>query len=352
MSAQSIRLANILLNEFFGDLVSEVGLILLKNGKQTLKELVEESKLKKIEVQKCLLVLIQHGLVSHQVQNSSEVYSFLINVLLRWMAFPNYISISKLRFGDVCELIVEDLLRNGRSLLSEVVERLSSRMQRGLEDRGVAETIKTSFLELVENYCVMRGEVIHHELSSGEGGGEVLSPPTGGMDLASNRFQPLPQNVMENIGVRKRKRSHEDKEEGEQSAKKMKKTESDDQPADSGVYWIVNTDKFEQLILHEKVIGAVTRRIDTVAANIVKGIFSSLNPAFCGTIGDSDSFHVLEVMQQLPSAMAVTQAQVEQYFKVLSEEKFIKRTGDTGGGAFVVGILFQSFLSSFVYHAF
>ena len=50
MSAHALRLAKILLNELFGELVAEVGSVLLKCGGQPLRDLVIETKLKKSEV--------------------------------------------------------------------------------------------------------------------------------------------------------------------------------------------------------------------------------------------------------------------------------------------------------------
>ena len=50
MSAHAMRLAKILLNELFGELVAEVGSVLLKCGGQPLRDLVIETKLRKSEV--------------------------------------------------------------------------------------------------------------------------------------------------------------------------------------------------------------------------------------------------------------------------------------------------------------
>ena len=48
------------------------------------------------------------------------LYSVNLCNLLLWVRFPRYIRASKELFGDAGELIVEDLLRQGQSLMSQV----------------------------------------------------------------------------------------------------------------------------------------------------------------------------------------------------------------------------------------
>ena len=66
-------------------------------------------------------MLIQHQLVDFEPhKGGSMLYRVALgNVLLR-VRFPRYIHAAKVLFGDAGELIVEDILQQGQSLMSQV----------------------------------------------------------------------------------------------------------------------------------------------------------------------------------------------------------------------------------------
>ena len=81
-------------------------------------------------------MLIQHHLVSSESQSkgggvsgqptaaaankSVMLYSARVEHILWRVRFPRYIHAAKAEFGDFGEVIVEDILQQGRSLMSEV----------------------------------------------------------------------------------------------------------------------------------------------------------------------------------------------------------------------------------------
>lgn len=72
-----------------------------------------------LQVKKCLVALIEHHLVCFET-NKCTVYTINIeNVHLR-ARYPCYIHATKMLFGDTGELICEDLLQQGQSLMSQV----------------------------------------------------------------------------------------------------------------------------------------------------------------------------------------------------------------------------------------
>lgn len=75
-----------------------------------------------LQVKKCLVVLIQHQLVSYGPHTSGKyvLYSVSVdNVQLR-ARYPRYIHAAKELYGDIGELICEDILQQGRTLMSQV----------------------------------------------------------------------------------------------------------------------------------------------------------------------------------------------------------------------------------------
>ena len=79
------------------------------------------------KVKKSLCVLIHHQLTEYEPRQGggrpgggTMLYTVNLCNLLLWVRFPRYIRASKELFGDAGELIVEDLLRQGQSLMSQV----------------------------------------------------------------------------------------------------------------------------------------------------------------------------------------------------------------------------------------
>lgn len=66
-------------------------------------------------------MLIQHQLCEYAPHKSGAMlYRANIEHILLRARFPRYIHAAKTTFGDAGELIVEDILRNGQSLMSQV----------------------------------------------------------------------------------------------------------------------------------------------------------------------------------------------------------------------------------------
>ena len=66
-------------------------------------------------------MLIQHQLCEYAPhKNGAVLYRVNLEHVLLRARFPHYIHAAKARFGDAGELIVEDILRNGQSLMSQV----------------------------------------------------------------------------------------------------------------------------------------------------------------------------------------------------------------------------------------
>lgn len=61
MSAHLQRLAELILTEHLGDTVTSVGLVLIRTGKRTLRDVIKEVKLKKDEVGESFQTSFQKG---------------------------------------------------------------------------------------------------------------------------------------------------------------------------------------------------------------------------------------------------------------------------------------------------
>ena len=77
-------------------------------------------------MKKCLVVLIQHQLALFEPHTSGKYFLYRVSleaVLLRGR-FPRYVLAAKELYGRVGELVCEDILQQGRTLLSQVREKI------------------------------------------------------------------------------------------------------------------------------------------------------------------------------------------------------------------------------------
>lgn len=87
-----------------------------------------------IQVKKALCVLIQHNLVTYQVHKRGTVeYEAQCSRVLRMLRYPRYIYTAKTLYSDTGELIVEELLLNGKMTMSALVKRVADRLTETME---------------------------------------------------------------------------------------------------------------------------------------------------------------------------------------------------------------------------
>lgn len=85
-------------------------------------------------MKKALCVLIHHNLVIYHVHKRSVVeYEAQCSRVLRMLRYPRYIYTTKTLYSDTGELIVEELLLNGKMTMSAVVKKVADRLTETME---------------------------------------------------------------------------------------------------------------------------------------------------------------------------------------------------------------------------
>lgn len=85
-------------------------------------------------MRKALCVLLQHNLATYQLQKRGCVeYEAERRRVLRILRYPRYIYTAKALYGDTGELLVEELLLNGKMTLSAVVRKVADRLTETME---------------------------------------------------------------------------------------------------------------------------------------------------------------------------------------------------------------------------
>lgn len=103
------------------------------------------------QVKKALCVLIQHNLVTYQLQKRGFVeYEAQCKRVLRILRYPRYIYTAKTLYNDMGELIVEELLLNGKMTMSAVVRKVADRLTETMEGEKLLSLKKKGIQEQEE----------------------------------------------------------------------------------------------------------------------------------------------------------------------------------------------------------
>lgn len=91
-----------------------------------------------MQVRKALCVLIQHNLVTYHLQKRGLVeYEAQCSRVLRILRYPRYIYTAKTLYSDTGELIVEELLLNGKMRMSAIVKKVADRLTETMEGEQI-----------------------------------------------------------------------------------------------------------------------------------------------------------------------------------------------------------------------
>eukprot|EP00731_Ephydatia_muelleri_P016873 Em0009g1297a len=366
MSNEQTRLAILIINESFGDVVEKVTAYLLKHGDSSLLEMIRGAGLKPNKVRKALCVLIQHQLCEYAPHKSGAMlYRVNIAHILLRARFPRYIHVAKATFGDVGELIVEDILRNGQSLMSQAssIQRVGERLESaGVEINDIGGEVRQQFLALVRGHYLHRVPRPNADLLAT---GDVTSD----MPLAQDRFQP-PSTEGIQFNSRKRKREEAGDEARPPDVKKAKNQDSMEEPeakrrkgwptqaVDAGIFWHVNHCRFHQQFRDEAIVSIAVEKINETAACVMRAALSaSQNQVEWGRSSSiGPEIYSLQIEDKLSGHPKLSSKELDQYLHGLVDDQiqFLRRTGDSGGGSYTVNfghladVLCQSTIESIV----
>nr|XP_009924304.1 PREDICTED: DNA-directed RNA polymerase III subunit RPC3 isoform X3 [Haliaeetus albicilla] len=305
MTQAEIKLCSLLLQEHFGEIVEKIGTYLIRTGTQPLRMIVNDTGLLLDQVKKALCVLIQHNLVTYQLQKRGFVeYEAQCKRVLRILRYPRYIYTAKTLYNDTGELIVEELLLNGKMTMSAVVRKVADRLTETMEDGKTMDytDVSNTFVRLADTHFVQR------------------------LNL---------------IGKGKRRRSCDEEENGEHKAKKQKQDgESSEPPPDDGIYWQVNIDRFHQHFRDQGIVSAVANRMDQTSSEIVRTMLRMSEVTTSSSAPYTQPLSSNEIFRSLPAGYNIVKQVLDQYLTLLADDplEFVGKSGDSGGGMYTVNL--------------
>ncbi|XP_044528497.1 DNA-directed RNA polymerase III subunit RPC3 isoform X2 [Gracilinanus agilis] len=306
MTQAEIKLCSLLLQEHFGEIVDKIGTHLIRTGGQPLRVIVHDTGTSLDQVKKALCVLIQHNLVTYQIHKRGIVeYEAHCSRILRILRYPRYIYTAKTLYSDTGELIVEELLLNGKMTMSAVVKKVADRLTETMEDSA------------------------------------DVQPPPPAPTLSINEKDMYLVPKLNLIGKGKRRRSSDDDAAGEPKPKRPKQTAESKEPIpDDGIYWQANLDRFHQHFRDQSIVSAVANRMDQTSSEIVRTMLrmSEITTSSCAPFTQPLSSN--EIFRSLPVGYNISKQVLDQYLTLLADDplEFVGKSGDSGGGMYVINL--------------
>lgn len=337
MTQAEIKLCSLLLQEHFGEIVEKIGVHLIRTGSQPLRVIAHDTKASLDQVKKALCVLIHHNLVIYHVHKRGVVeYEAQCSRVLRMLRYPRYIYTTKTLYGDTGELIVEELLLNGKMTMSAVVKKVADRLTETMEDGKTMDyaEVSNAFVRLADTHFVQRCPLVPDTDSSDPG------PPPPAPNLVINEKDMYLVPKLSLIGKGKRRRSSDEDAAGEPKAKKPRYTDNKEPTPDDGIYWQVNLDRFHQHFRDQAIVSAVANRMDQTSSEIVRTMLRMSEITTPSGAPFTQPLSSNEIFRSLPVGYNISKQVLDQYLTLLADDplEFIGKAGDSGGGMYVINL--------------
>ncbi|KAM4690670.1 DNA-directed RNA polymerase III subunit RPC3 [Rhinophrynus dorsalis] len=335
MTQVEAKLCSLLLQEHFGEIVDRVGTFLIRTGSQPLRVIANDTGTSLDQVKKALCVLIQHNLVTYQLHKRGFVeYIAHVDSCLRILRYPRYIYTAKTLYGDTGELIVEELLLNGKMTLSSVVKKVADRLTETMEDGKSMEysEVSSTFTRLADTHFVQRCPSLPEQETTQSEGRPPLVPT---LEVKDKDLYTVPKLNM--MGRGKRRRSSDDDENGIQAKRQKREAEVS---GDDGIYWQANTERFHQHFRDQAIISAVSNKMDQTSSEIVRTMLRMSEVTTSSSAAFTQPLSSNEIFRSLPTGYNINKQVLDQYLTLLADDplEFVGRSGDSGGGMFVINL--------------
>ncbi|KAM8794461.1 DNA-directed RNA polymerase III subunit RPC3 [Eudromia elegans] len=334
MTQAEIKLCALLLREHFGEIVEKIGAYLVGTGAQPLRAIVGDTGLSLHQVKKGLCVLIQHNVVTYQLQKRGLVeYEAQGKRVLRILRYPRYIYTAKSLYGDTGELVVEELLLNGKMTMSAVVRKVADRLTETMEDGKTMDyaDVSATFVRLADTHFVQRCPQVPEATEAAAAAPALV--------LSEKDMYVVPRLSL--AGKGKRRRSCDEDEAQEHKAKKQKRDgDGDEPPPDDGIYWQVNIERFHQHFRDQGIVSAVANRMDQTSSEIVRTMLRMSEVTTSSSAPYTQPLSSNEIFRSLPAGYNIVKQVLDQYLTLLADDplEFVGKSGDSGGGMYTVNL--------------
>ncbi|XP_078390207.1 DNA-directed RNA polymerase III subunit RPC3 [Cetorhinus maximus] len=336
MTHLEAQICSRLLLAHYGQIVAKVGTHLIRTGCQPLRLMANDTETPIDQVKKALCVLIHHNFASYHVHKRGFVeYEVHCAHIIRILRYPRYIYSAKTLYGDTGELIIEELLQNGKMTMSGVVKKVADRLTETMEDSKTREYSETSntFIRLVQTHFLQKCGMVSDSVNA-EG-----PRPSPAPTLVTDEKEMYTVPNLSVVGQGKRRRTSEDG--CEPKSKRSKQDQGDQElPPDDGIYWQVNFERFHQHFRDQVIVAAVGSKMDQTSSEIVRTMLRMSEVTTSSSSSHTQPLSSNEIFRAIPAGYNLSKQVLDQYLTLLSDDpmEFVGKSGDSGGGMFVINL--------------
>ncbi|CAH1159836.1 unnamed protein product [Phaedon cochleariae] len=309
MSSQVRKVLSLILLERFGMVVEKVATHLFQYGSSPLLHIRKYTELPLSKVKESLAILIKYNLVSFKPNRNENIanYTFKPENVLLMLRYPKYMNLIKKKFGDECEMIIEEILQRGYWTASEVILKVQERISKSNNISLVQ--VRDQFVSLVNSKYLVRLPFSQSEDKPvpelGIDGKELHSVPT--IDMA---------------------------------ALKRAKSAEHSEFADKNIYWTVNFNRFHQDMRDKIIVTAFTKKFDDNVGELVNFLLNQMYIRTEPWADVSNPIPILEIKELAKKQKNLSQlnAFFDQYVTLIEEDhsNLIRKSGEASGGSFQI----------------
>ncbi|CAF3496721.1 unnamed protein product [Rotaria sordida] len=335
MTTHHIRLAFDLMGDLFPDETSkEVASYLNRKGPLPFALLVRDLNIPAVNIARSLATLAIHDIIEcHEDARTNSkriLYAFDLKRTLYILHYSKCIHCARQLYGFDGELIIEELLLNGKQRMSTLLVTVYERLIKAGKDPQIhsLQSIKESFKLLVSAQFLQRITI-----------NETKSNISTVVEESLTNLVQIPEITQE--GWKYLISSQQD-ESNEPSTKKFKSTKLIF--GDEKIFWKVNFQRFFAYLRDQELIQAFTNRIDQNAGEIVRTILrlTEVKPSPERTIPIS----FIEIAKTMATAgLQMNEDLLQKYINLIMDDvnNCVVKVGDQGRGTYIVD--FQKALS-------
>ncbi|XP_021921270.1 DNA-directed RNA polymerase III subunit RPC3 isoform X2 [Zootermopsis nevadensis] len=253
--------------------------------------------------------MIQYDFVTFsmgQLPDRAE-YTLLADKVVLLLRYPRYLLLMKTQYGDEAEMLIEEILRQGKDTASRVIIRAATRLKESLKVEKVClVTLRDKFLVLVNKQFVMRCPYPSEEKDVPE------------LTIKEKQLYLPPDINLKGLS---------DLEEGKPG-----------NPGDEGICWRVNLDRFHQDFRDQIMVSAISRRLDDNAGELLRQLLKQMYLRTEPWVATSNPVPFTELREAVrkQSSYPLLAQYVDQYLKIMEEDSsgFVSKVGDSSGGQY------------------
>lgn len=316
MSLNLGNLISLLLEQHFGESVQRVGNCLYATiQSRTLGTIIKATGLPKNDVAHALATLIKFRLVKFfpSANGNFVEYSMRSDRVYLLVRYAKYIEYIRSKFGELSALLINELLRSGSEIATDLIIRCSETEMA----HGKVHQLRDEFIQLIRSKYVMRAPKLVGLNVPND------TTPAPEFDIDEHNFFTEPDIDMQELVRRKNGEALE--------------------PSDSQIYWFVNVDRLHQEFRDLIMVGAIERSIDSNAAECMRCILHLMYArtdawqSVTNPIAFSEIRHTIERNDTMKSNSGFIK-QLDQYISIICDDRlgFLTKYGEAGGGQYVV----------------